>query len=149
MIEFFGRYIKPGSPTRAKLSIHLVAQASAQLGETMQDLLSSLGLEKSQETKVKAALLGPELRGDTENLQRRLTDELGLSRDKAAALVAAAKQPEAEPKLNGLRGENGSVEEREPVIITDIRDFRASLQATPGARPVKDLSEYEDLDAKL
>ncbi|ROT35881.1 LuxS/MPP-like metallohydrolase [Sodiomyces alkalinus F11] len=149
MIEFFNRYIKPGSPTRAQLSVHLVAQGSAQSGEKMQALLESLKVDKSQETKVKAALLRPELRSDAENLQLYLKNELKLSEDNVAAVLAAAKEPETGPKVNGSQGEGASNEGREPQVITDVRDFRASLQATPGARPVKDLSEYEDLDAKL
>ncbi|RMJ03581.1 hypothetical protein CDV36_014893 [Fusarium kuroshium] len=35
------------------------------------------------------------------------------------------------------------------VEITDVRVFKASLPASSGARPVKDVSEYEDTDANL
>ncbi|KAL2694046.1 hypothetical protein Neosp_000616 [[Neocosmospora] mangrovei] len=35
------------------------------------------------------------------------------------------------------------------VEITDVRVFKANLPASSGARPVKDVSEYEDTDAKL
>ncbi|KAL2752667.1 hypothetical protein ACRALDRAFT_1083325 [Sodiomyces alcalophilus JCM 7366] len=150
MVEFFDRYIKPGSPTRARLSVHLIAQASAHVDEKMKAMLASLSLEESQEAKVKAALLRPGLRTDTENLQVHLTNELKLSDDKVAAVLAAVNEPEETgPKVNGLQGVDGSNEGQGPVIITDIRDFRASLQATPGARPVNDLSQYEDLGAKL
>lgn len=37
----------------------------------------------------------------------------------------------------------------EAVEIEDVHAFKASLAATPGARPVKDFSEYEETDAKL
>ena len=37
----------------------------------------------------------------------------------------------------------------EAVEILDVYAHKVSLVATPGARPVKDLSEYEDVDAKL
>ncbi|EXM16612.1 hypothetical protein FOTG_15122 [Fusarium oxysporum f. sp. vasinfectum 25433] len=33
--------------------------------------------------------------------------------------------------------------------ITDGRLFKAGLTASLGARPVKDISEYEDTDAEL
>ncbi|RSL79660.1 hypothetical protein CDV31_017186, partial [Fusarium ambrosium] len=35
------------------------------------------------------------------------------------------------------------------VEITDVRVFKANLPASSGARPVKDVSEYEDTDVKL
>ncbi|KAF6824712.1 zinc protease [Colletotrichum musicola] len=90
MVEFFQRYIKPGSETRAKLSVHLYAQASVP----------------------------------------------GKAADGAA-------------KVNGVKEEEGETEssEPEPVLITDVRSFRAGLQATRGARSAKDLNEYKDKDA--
>lgn len=148
MIEFFDTYIKPGSPTRAKLSVHLVAQASAESDEKMTDLLKSLSLDKATETKVRASLLRPEMRDDKESLQLYLKT-LDLADDKVAAVVAAAEDPATGPKVNGTSSEEKPQAGPEPEIITDIRTFRASLQATPGARPTKDLSAYEDLDAKL
>jgi insulysin len=44
---------------------------------------------------------------------------------------------------------NGKTAIDEAIEIEDVYAFKASLAATPGARPVKDLSEYEDTDAKL
>ncbi|KAH7350004.1 insulin-degrading enzyme [Plectosphaerella cucumerina] len=149
MVEFFQTYIKPGSATRAKLSVHLVAQGSAASDEKMTELLKSLNLEKATETKVKASLLRPEMRNDAESLQLYLKTELNLADDKVAAVVAAARDPETGPKVNGTSEETKAVAGSEPVLITDIRSFRASLQATSGAKSKTDLSEYEDLDAKL
>ncbi len=37
----------------------------------------------------------------------------------------------------------------QPVLITSVRDYKARLAATAGARPVHDLSEFEELDSKL
>ncbi|KAK1840286.1 a-pheromone processing metallopeptidase ste23 [Colletotrichum chrysophilum] len=87
MIEFFQQYIKPGSSTRAKLSVHLHAQASSSTG--------------------------------------------------------------TEATMYGVREESGAASTSEPVPIKDVRSFRAGLQATRGARPAKDLSEYEDMEVKL
>lgn len=36
-----------------------------------------------------------------------------------------------------------------PFIITEVRDFKARLEASAGARPARELSEFEDSDAKL
>jgi insulysin len=149
MVEFFQTYIKPGSATRAKLSVHLVAQGSAASDEKMTELLKSLNLEKATETKVKASLLRPEMRNDAESLQLYLKTELNLADDKVAAVVAAARDPETGPKVNGVSEDTKTATGSKPVLITDIRSFRASLQATSGAKSKTDLSEYEDLDAKL
>lgn len=92
MVEFFQRYIKPGSTTRAKLSVHLRAQATAPAKE---------GAE--------------------------------------AKVNGVAKDVELQPA--------GDV--KPPTLIEDVRSFRAGLVATCGARPAKDLTEYEDTDAKL
>lgn len=37
----------------------------------------------------------------------------------------------------------------EPHLIENVRDFKAGLVASAGARPIKELSEFEDFDAKL
>lgn len=159
MIEFYDRHIRPGSASRAKVSVHLVAQASAENKEKMADLLKGLNLDKADETKVKAALLRPELRNDTENLKLYLTNEVKLGEDKVATVMAAAHDPKTGPKVNGAEngedgeaktdGADGKKKGGEPTLITDVRSFRASMQATAGARPHGDLSMYEDLDAKL
>ncbi|TGO62295.1 hypothetical protein BELL_1121g00020 [Botrytis elliptica] len=40
---------------------------------------------------------------------------------------------------------NGTV----PYVITDVRQFKGMLQVTAGPQPVKHISEFEELDAKL
>ena len=36
-----------------------------------------------------------------------------------------------------------------PFIITDVRDFKSKMQVSAGPQPVKHISEFEELDAKL
>lgn len=36
-----------------------------------------------------------------------------------------------------------------PYIITDVREFKMRMQVSAGPQPVKDLSEFEELDSKL
>ncbi|KAI0396882.1 peptidase M16 inactive domain-containing protein [Xylariaceae sp. FL0594] len=36
-----------------------------------------------------------------------------------------------------------------PVLITSVRDYKTGLPVTPGARPKRDISEFEELDSKL
>lgn len=58
------------------------------------------------------------------------------------AVEKATTVPEDESKVS-----TGTTQEA--VVIEDVRDFKARLNVSAGARPVKDLSEFEDLDAKL
>ncbi|EGY14598.1 insulin-degrading enzyme [Verticillium dahliae VdLs.17] len=149
MIEFYRTFVKPGSASRAKVSVHLVAQSSAESDEKMTELLQKLSLDKTAETKVKAALLRPEMRNDTENLKLYLQSELQLPEEKVSTVIAAAHDPKTGPKVNGVKEEDKASVESKPQIITDVRAHRARLQATSGAQAGKDLSEYLDLDAKL
>ncbi|KAM0526284.1 hypothetical protein ACHAPS_004017 [Verticillium nonalfalfae] len=149
MVEFYRTFVKPGSATRAKVSVHLVAQSSAESDEKMTELLQKLSLDKTAETKVKAALLRPEMRNDTENLKLYLQSELQLPEEKVSTVIAAAHDPKTGPKVNGVKEEDKASVDTKPQIITDVRAHRARLQATSGAQAGKDLSEYLDLDAKL
>ncbi|KAI0408675.1 peptidase M16 inactive domain-containing protein [Xylaria palmicola] len=51
-----------------------------------------------------------------------------------------AKGEDATPPIS-----NGT----QPTLITSVRDYKARLAATAGARPIHDLSEFEELDSKL
>lgn len=87
MVDFYNTYFLPSSPTRAKLSVHLIAQ--------------------------------------------------GSSGDAAAAKTADVEAVAVDGKKS------------EPMIITDVRSFKATLPLSEGARPVKDLVEFEELEPKL
>ncbi|KAI3336404.1 peptidase M16 inactive domain-containing protein [Xylariaceae sp. AK1471] len=51
----------------------------------------------------------------------------------------AKKEEPTQPILNGTK----------PLLITSVRDYKARLAATAGARPIHDMSEFEELDSKL
>ena len=36
-----------------------------------------------------------------------------------------------------------------PFIITDVREFKSKMLVSAGPQPVKHISEFEELDAKL
>ena len=40
-------------------------------------------------------------------------------------------------------------EAQKAVVIEDVREFKARMPLSEGARPVKDLSEFEELEPKL
>jgi hypothetical protein len=121
----------------------------------MNSLLESLS-DETEEVKeaVRSALMHAELREDTSALTKVLA-ELQLSDEKAKAVLAAAKDPATEPKMDGSTDQgvknglpaNGIA----PILIDDakVREFKASLQVSSGAVPVKDITEFEDLEPKL
>jgi insulysin len=53
----------------------------------------------------------------------------------------------AEEKVNG--NDEKKDEKKKPVLIEDVRAWKASLPASQGPKAVKDLSEFEDFEAKL
>lgn len=65
------------------------------------------------------------------------------TKETGASEVASKEKEQPDVSANGKTAIDEAIE------IEDVYAFKASLAATPGARPVKDLSEYEDTDAKL
>lgn len=57
------------------------------------------------------------------------------------------RQEEAQKKADEEPSSGDAVKTAEE--ITDVRLHKACLTASSGAMPVKDISEYEDTDAKL
>ena len=51
-------------------------------------------------------------------------------------------------QTNGEVVANGEVRDK-TVVIEDVKAFKASIPLSAGVRPVKDLSEFEELEAKL
>ena len=158
MVEFFNRYIHPSSPQRAKLALHFVAQAKSDVStRQISELVAALDLNDDR-----AALAALDLQArlsaahhdeaqEMEKLEQYLLHDLKVTESKIAAAVEAWKKlHDQNAGLNGVKdapppSSNGST----PVIIEDIRDYKAGLTVSAGARPVKDLSEYEDLGSKL
>ncbi len=191
MIEFFLRYISPDSPTRAKLSVHLLAKASA----------ADRGREMSAEARTDKLLsllsqyLSSEaIEGDTSRLRPRLAaidvlkegseglvravggfllEDLKAPKDKATAVMQkgqemlgavlpslgistplpAGVEGESEGKekaANGIvNGGTKGIIHKDAAMIEDVHAFKAGLAVSAGARPVKDLSEFEELEPKL
>lgn len=142
MQELYNTYFNPASDRRARISVHLHARGAVELDTKIVDLLQKLDLNEVPVDK----------RQSLDQLEGYLKDEQKLSADKTTTLISEAKElglkqaaPDAEPPAttNGVSAVESAVE------ITDVRLYKASLQASVGARPVKDLSEYEETDAKL
>ncbi|KAK3333198.1 Metalloenzyme, LuxS/M16 peptidase-like protein [Cercophora scortea] len=159
MLEFFNHYVHPSSPARAKLAVYFVAQAKSdvttkqisELVKTLQlDSVSSAQAATDLQARLSAA--GHDEEKEIEGLTTYLLHELKVPENKIEAATEAWKG------LHTQTGEaNGVVKDAEPptsngttaTVIEDVRGFKAGLAASAGAKPAKDLSEYEELDAKL
>ena len=152
MLDFYNQYISAASPTRAKIAAYLYAQSCTETKAKVAELLKGLDLEQEISAKIQDVLLQRERRQDREFLKSYLIKDVKLPEDRADAIIEAAKTLEAGLKVNGVaNGEDGAAAAttREPVLITDVRAFKSTLVASSGARPVKDMSEYEEIDSKL
>jgi insulysin len=84
-----------------------------------------------------------------EGLLQQILPSLNLSSSTTSAKEAETNGHVAngDVKVNG-NGEKEK-EKKKPVLIEDVRAWKASLPASQGPRMVKDLSEFEDFEAKL
>lgn len=165
MIEFFNYYIHPESKTRAKLAVHLVAQATSDVTtKQISDLVKNIGLNEEAATqattdlKARLGASNDDEAKEEESVKEYLTNTLSVAADKIEAAVDTWKQlskyhkaisatDKAEDKANsGLKKDpNGTM----PVKIESIREFRISVSLTGGPRAITDISEFLDVDAKL
>lgn len=188
--EFYNYYIAPKSPHRAKLSVHLLAQATpASIAEALSkdEQRSKLldGITKFLAThgitadpaKLKKAFTGVNIQsGDKTPIVGAMSEYLStgeaLVKEKLQDILAQGETllstvlPSLgiEPALTN--GEKAAVEEAKEavangdvapaqengtkvVLIEDVHAWKASMTVAPGARPVADLSEFEETGAKL
>ncbi|KAF2705769.1 LuxS/MPP-like metallohydrolase [Pleomassaria siparia CBS 279.74] len=169
----FAHYLSPSSPHRAKLSVHLIAQAKPKEPTPEEKKTTAIAqfttiLTAEKITPNDAALKSRiDAISDTDTtvaiasaISAHLTEDLKLEKevvdkvlDEAkAALGLADVGKVAEPEVleNGdvesvVKGGNGTT----PVIIKDVHAWKAGLQMSTGGRPVKDLGEYVEGAAKL
>ncbi|ORY69720.1 peptidase M16 inactive domain-containing protein [Pseudomassariella vexata] len=68
----------------------------------------------------------------------------------AVYLIARGTSPKSQEAPDADVGiEKVPTNGTEPLIITNVRDYKARLVASAGARPARELSEFEDLEPKL
>lgn len=160
MVEFFDHYISPLSAKRAKVSVWMIAQATSDVStKQISELVKTLDLDSTEREAQAATDLQARLsvachdeEKEVEGLKDYLLHDLKVAEDKID--VAAAAWRKLSAKTNGVANTH---EEADPpslngskiAFIEDVRDFKARLPVSAGARSVKDLSEYEELDAKL
>lgn len=140
MLEYFDKYFSPSSSSRARLSVHLYARGSSEVDSKIVDLLKNLGLED----------VPKESRASLDLLEGHLKTGQSVSDDQRTTLLSQAKElglPQASPKVETSSNDTSAIDAA--VEITDGRQYKAGLQVSSGARPVKDLKEFEEIDPKL
>lgn len=179
MIEFYRAHVLPSSPLRAKLAVHLVAKASAEdiaakttpaeqkqkLIDMVSQMLGQLGVTVDGPALNKRFADVDITTGETDSIVGAVRSYLGESAGAATEQIdqivaqAQAVLAQALPKL-GIQttAKDEAVKENvpanaegvnPPVLIEDIRAFKAMMPLSKGAVPVKDVSEFEELEAKL
>ena len=180
MIDFFNHYIHPTSPVRAKLSVHMIAQASPKAiagnitGPEKKEKVISLLVKYLNAMGVNADIQTLSQRlgqvdiadgdeaGIIEVISKYLKDDAMVSEDQLTQIMEQGQQllGTALPSL-GIEvrrvvdgeGELSELPQAPPVKATtfleNVHDFKASLAASAGPRPVVDLSEFEDSEPKL
>ena len=177
MLQFFHYHLHPLSPTRAKLSIHMIAQASPKAvggsmtreekGEKVLALLGKFltvaGVEADME-KLKHHFADVDVaKGDQKDISGAVAaylKEMGTAEDKSKQILEQGQQllTTALPSL-GIEiqpvVEEGAKElppappVKATTYVTNVQAFKASLMATAGPTPVTDLSEFEEIESKL
>ena len=183
MLDFYRTYFLPSSATRAKASVHLVAQASAddiaaktdvteqkeKLVSTLAQMLQQLGVGEADKSALGKRLeavdvSGGDVKGIVEAVGGYLRETAGVAAEQVeqvmqqGQVVLAQVLPTLGIKVKDVvvpddaKDVNGAAEAQSPnetVVIEDVKAFKASMPLSAGARPVKDLSEFEELESKL
>jgi insulysin len=179
MQSFFNTYISPQSSKRAKLSVHLLAQSSpseiaksmspedqaAKVFTLLTQFFNANGVSVDQEalkTRLESTSLGNGEDGVIEAARKYLKEDAKVDDEKTKKVLeegkAALKQ--AMPNL-GIEpspptdqeavASNGDAQGKQnpAVEIKNVVFWKAGLEVSKGARPVTDLSEFEELEPKL
>lgn len=170
---FYRSYFHPSSTTRAKASVHLIAQGSAaassdnvkKLSSALSQALTQLSGTAVDEIALSSRLAKLDLNAGTD-VQGILSTVTGYLRESAGMaeeqIKSLAEQGEgllkqilpslnltAAPEKGQENGEVASEKEKKTVLIEDVRAWKASLPASQGPRRVKELAEFEELESKL
>ena len=179
MRDFYNQYIDPTSPTRAKLSVHMVAQSSPKtvIGNmTLADqkekataaiakCLTMMGIDADLETLTSRFanidIAGGDQAGILSALAIFMKEDAGVSEEDTEEVMEQGQQLigtilpslgiEVKQSVDGTEAEQfpEAPKVKESVVVENVRDFKCGMQLTEGRRPVVELSEFEDRDAKL
>jgi insulysin len=180
---FYRSYFHPSSETRAKASVHLIAQGSAaasndnvkKLTSALSQALTQLGGSTVDEAALSSRLSKLDLNASTDvqgilgAVTGYLRESAGMAEEQVKSLAEQGEEllKQILPSLNltaaappsekeggtkeavGAVVEGDEMEKKKTVLIEDVRAWKASLPASQGPRMVRDLTEFEDFEAKL
>ena len=179
MLEFFKTYYHPSSPTRTKASVHMIAQSSAEdiaaktsssekrekLVSTLVQMLEQLGLKDVDAKDLtkrmeKVDVASGDTGGIVSAVGAYLKESAGMVAEQVEQVVEQGKVAldQILPSLGIVtQVANGEADEvvtngeshSKTIVIEDVQAFKASMPLSAGTRPVKDLGEFEELEAKL
>ena len=168
LVKFFDEYIDPKSPARAKVAVHLIAQAKSDVTTNqIADLVKALGLDEAGAATKAAKDLQDRLErlaverqdeaaeaAEAESLKAYLAASFGVT-DEATVSKAVDAWKEISRYYQTANSTNGdvagsyTVNGTTPVEIRNIRDFRTSMALSSGPQPEADINDFLDVDAKL
>ncbi|KAL8788751.1 MAG: hypothetical protein Q9195_007158 [Heterodermia aff. obscurata] len=177
MIRFCEYYINPASATRAKLSIHMIAQNSPKaVGGSMSDeektekvltllgkFLTATGVEADME-KLRWHIQGVNIaKGEQKLIVEAVSSylkECAIPEEQCSLVIEQGRQllttalPSLGIEVQPEAEEGAGILPPAPKVkattyITNVREFKVSLTASAGPSPVTDLKEYEDIEPKL
>jgi insulysin len=179
--DFYHEFIDPHSKTRAKLSVHMIAQnqpkddgklgpqqQTAAILETLGKFLSSSGISCDAEvlkgvlgevdiaagdqegliSAVKAHANSVVATDKAESIAKQLSDALPSLFMALGIKSASAEREQAREAEQGVEVK-GALEKIDTVMIENVDTWKAGLRVSEGPRPVVDLSEFEEIEAKL
>ncbi|KAH8889372.1 ubiquitin carboxyl-terminal hydrolase-like protein [Thozetella sp. PMI_491] len=152
LVQFYMHYIHPSSKHRAKLAIYLVAQAKSDVStKQISDLVKTLDLDaetaRKAATDLQARLTAADhdIAKEIEGLTNYLLHDLMVPETQLKTAAEAWKKiHSSNGNTNGLHEDATSpaLNGIEPVLIEDIRTYKAGLVVSPGAKPPVDLSDH-------
>ena len=177
MLDFFKEYIHPTSPSRSKLSIHMIAQSSPKaIGNSMSlemqkekvvsllsKYLTSVGVDVDAEKLTGRFATVNVAGGDQKGIINAVSlylQDMETTQDKAGQVTAQTQQllgtvlpslgVEVQPDMaDGAAELPPAPTVKATTFINDVHDYKASLAVSAGARPVNPLSEFEEIEPKL
>lgn len=166
VVEFYNTFIDFSSPKRSKISVHMHAAATppppapvptsdqkATLALSLSQFISSQGGVSVDAVNLAKALESTDLTKAESiigSVTTFLSKELKLSDEKVKVIIDQGSAL-LEPMLSKLSGSlpNEKFDGDQGQIIEDVYGFKAGLEMTKGARPVRPLVEFEESSVKL
>lgn len=143
-MDFYNKYFHPSSKSRARISVHLHARGAVERDAKVVDALDKAGFaEVPEEDRKSLDLVKAHLESKHKPSEADL-DSVLASIKELGLVQTAHPEDDAEAVANGGECAVDTAQE-----ITDVRLYKSGLLASSGARPVKQLSEFEDNDSKL